>query len=311
MAGGRTLLGDLVREFRPRPPSFELRFETPAGRQAQVDFAYFEVAFDDAPEQRHIVWLFSLVLGHRRYLWARFFLHQDLAVSCAAHGGLRASGRGAGRDSVRPDEDGGVRRGQDEPTSSTTRSCWRWPTTTASSHGPVARTEPNQRQSRTALSLHPPGLLPGRALSQPRRPECPAQHWLDTVANVRVHGTTQRVVAEHFAEERPSPDGRPRWPSMRRSDSSGGSATTAWCRWAEPYSVPDGTRKRVVEVQMSPDPGTLLRGRTLIAVHPLLEGRHQRSLLRGTAARSERRSGNGRGAVIRSPRRASAWPAGP
>src|ERR1700751_5223080 len=28
------------------------------------------------------------------------------------------------------------------------------------------------------------------------------QHWLDTVANVRVHGTTQRVVAEHFAEER-------------------------------------------------------------------------------------------------------------
>src|SRR3546814_4376760 len=25
--------------------------------------------------------------------------------------------------------------------------------------------------------------------------------WLDTVANVRVHGTTQRVVAEAFAEE--------------------------------------------------------------------------------------------------------------
>ena len=26
--------------------------------------------------------------------------------------------------------------------------------------------------------------------------------WLDTVANVRVHGTTQRVVIEAFAEER-------------------------------------------------------------------------------------------------------------
>ena len=27
--------------------------------------------------------------------------------------------------------------------------------------------------------------------------------WLDTVANVRRHGTTDRIVAEHFAEERP------------------------------------------------------------------------------------------------------------
>ena len=29
------------------------------------------------------------------------------------------------------------------------------------------------------------------------------RHWLDTVANVRVHATTRRVVAEHFAEEHP------------------------------------------------------------------------------------------------------------
>ena len=28
--------------------------------------------------------------------------------------------------------------------------------------------------------------------------------WLDTVANVRLHGTTDRVVAEHFADERAS-----------------------------------------------------------------------------------------------------------
>jgi len=29
------------------------------------------------------------------------------------------------------------------------------------------------------------------------------RQWLDQVANVRVHATTRRVVAEHFAEERP------------------------------------------------------------------------------------------------------------
>lgn len=88
-AGGRTALGDVVRAVRPRLPSFELRFElrfeTPPGRQAQVDFAPFEVEFDEAPGQRHIVWLFSLVLGHSRYLWARYVLHQDLVSVLRCH----------------------------------------------------------------------------------------------------------------------------------------------------------------------------------------------------------------------------------
>ncbi|WP_038759005.1 helix-turn-helix domain-containing protein, partial [Burkholderia pseudomallei] len=71
--GGRTALGDLVREVRPpRQRGFEVRFETPAGHQAQVDFAHFNVEFDDAPGQRRSIWLFSIVLGHSRYLWGRF-----------------------------------------------------------------------------------------------------------------------------------------------------------------------------------------------------------------------------------------------
>jgi transposase len=63
--GARTSLADVVRDFRPRLPSFELRFETPAGRQAQVDFA--------------------LVLGHSRYLWARYVVHQDLVSVLRCH----------------------------------------------------------------------------------------------------------------------------------------------------------------------------------------------------------------------------------
>jgi transposase len=48
--GGRTALGDLVREVRPpRQRGFEVRFETAAGHQAQVDFAHFNVEFDDRP----------------------------------------------------------------------------------------------------------------------------------------------------------------------------------------------------------------------------------------------------------------------
>jgi hypothetical protein len=44
----------------------------PPGEQAQVDLARFEVAFTDEPGVTRIVWLFSLVLGHSRLIWARF-----------------------------------------------------------------------------------------------------------------------------------------------------------------------------------------------------------------------------------------------
>ena len=62
---------DCVRELRPaRSAGFEVRFETPPGEQAQVDFAQFQVEFADEPGVKRIVWLFSMVLGHSRMLWA-------------------------------------------------------------------------------------------------------------------------------------------------------------------------------------------------------------------------------------------------
>ena len=85
-SGGLTVLGDFVRAVRPQPaPAFELRFETAAGEQAQVDFAHFKVVFEDEPDQVRIVWLFSLVLGHSRYLWARFVVHQDVQTVLRCH----------------------------------------------------------------------------------------------------------------------------------------------------------------------------------------------------------------------------------
>jgi hypothetical protein len=42
------------------------------------------------------------------------------------------------------------------------------------------------------------------------------------------------------------------------------------------YSVPDATRKRVVEVQNHPREIRIFEDRKLIAVHPVLDGRNQR-----------------------------------
>jgi transposase len=77
-AGGYTAVKRAVRELRPDPVTpFEVRFETPPGEQAQVDFARSVVTFTDEPGLTRIVWLFSLVLGHSRLIWARFVVHQE------------------------------------------------------------------------------------------------------------------------------------------------------------------------------------------------------------------------------------------
>ena len=62
-----------------------MRFETPPGRQAQVDFAHFRTVFTDEPGTERILRLFSLVLGHSRMLWAHFVLHQDLPTLLRCH----------------------------------------------------------------------------------------------------------------------------------------------------------------------------------------------------------------------------------
>ena len=47
------------------------------------------------------------------------------------------------------------------------------------------------------------------------------------------------------------------------------------------YSVPDATRKRVVEVHSLADEIRIFEAGRLIATHPVLEGRHQRRLTPG------------------------------
>ena len=77
---------DFLRDVRPPPsPGYEVRLETPPGEQGQVDFAQFQVVFTDEPETPRVVWLFSMVLGCSRLIWARFVVHQDMATVLRCH----------------------------------------------------------------------------------------------------------------------------------------------------------------------------------------------------------------------------------
>jgi transposase len=93
-AGGYTAVKDFLRTIRPKAlQAFERRFETPPGKQAQVDFAFFRTVFTDQPDAERIIWLFSMVLGHSRMMWGRFVAHQDLqTVLCCHIGAFEALG---------------------------------------------------------------------------------------------------------------------------------------------------------------------------------------------------------------------------
>ena len=72
--GGYKRVLDYVRATRPREPvEAPVRFETPAGRQGQVDFGTFTLPWG----RRHAL---VIVLGYSRLLWLRFYPRQTMAV---------------------------------------------------------------------------------------------------------------------------------------------------------------------------------------------------------------------------------------
>lgn len=72
--GGYTQMKALVRQLRPCPvPEPVVRFETPPGLQAQVDFAEFSLPWG----RRHAL---VVVLGYSRLMWVKFYPRQTMAV---------------------------------------------------------------------------------------------------------------------------------------------------------------------------------------------------------------------------------------
>jgi hypothetical protein len=110
-AGGYTAVKRAVRGVRPDPvASFEVRFETAPGEQAQVDLARFEVEFTDEPGVKRIglavllgAWLLSLDLGPLRRAPGH-------AIGPALpHRSAGSDRRRTARNSLRPHEDRGHR----------------------------------------------------------------------------------------------------------------------------------------------------------------------------------------------------------
>lgn len=302
--GGYTAVTDFLREARPTPrPGFEVRFETGAGEQGQVDFAHFQVVFTDEPSTSRVVWLFSMVLGYSRLIWGRFVIHQDLATVLRCHVAAFEALGGAPREILYDrmktavtgeGETGGIiynaalidlaRHYGFHP-----RACKAY---RAKTKGKVERPFRYIRED----------FFLGRSFKNLEDLNAQLRHWLDTVANSRVHATTRRVVNETFAEERahlrqlPLASFRAVLRLERRISRDGMISVGG-----NFYSVPDATRRRAVEVHTLANEVHIFEDGALIATHLVLEGRHQRRLEPGhrkTQAIPRRLAGGGQAGVV-------------
>jgi transposase len=203
--GGYTAVTDFLREARPAPvPPFEVRFETPPGEQAQVDFAQFEVIFADEPGAVRKVWLFSLMLGYSRLIWARFVAHQDLQTVLRCHMAAFAALGGVPREILYDRMKTAVIGEDGDAHIVYNRALIEF----AGHYGfsPKAcrpyRAKTKGKVERPFRYIREDFYL---ARSFRNLDDLNAQlgHWLGTVANPRLHATTRRIVNEAFAEEKP------------------------------------------------------------------------------------------------------------
>ena len=246
--GGYSTITEFLRGVRPpgNDGVFERRFETPPGRQVQVDFAFFKTEFTDEPGAERIIWLFSLVLGHSRMMWARFVAQQDLATVLRCHVAAFEALGGVPEqilyDRMKPavlgevDERGIVYNDKLLALAAhygfMPKACRPY---RAKTKGKVERPFRYVRED----------FFLARSFRNLDDLNAQFSQWLDQVANRRLHGTTGRIVAEHFAEERPSLKGLPAGPynavlRLERRITREGMVSVG----GNLYSVPEGRGKR-------------------------------------------------------------------
>lgn len=196
--GSLTQLKLFVRRVRPQPPPEPVRrFETPPGKQAQVDFARFRLPWG-------VRYALLVVLGYSRLLWLCFSPRQDMATLFA---GLEAAFTAFGGvpaellfDQMRAVVVRDLRlNGRTLTTNAEFRrfaAHWGFQIRAcrpyrAKTKGKVERPIRYLRQS----------FFYGRAFASDADLNAQAERWLATVANQRLHQTTHARPQERFERE--------------------------------------------------------------------------------------------------------------
>lgn len=197
-AGGLSQLKCYVRRVRPRPPVEPLvRFETPPGHQAQVDFA--ECRF---PWGKRFALL--VVLGYSRVLWVQFYRRQTMATVMQGLEAAFAYVGGVPRELLFDQlkavivEDQRVGGGKVLENPEFLRFAAHWDFRIRACRPYRAKTKGKVERPVHYLRHN---FLYGREFLGDADLNAQCLAWLDGTANVRVHGTTHEVPHVRFERD--------------------------------------------------------------------------------------------------------------
>ena len=279
-SGGYTILKDWLHPQRAAASASAVRrFETPPGKQAQVDWGH--LGYLDLDGRSHQVWGFTITLGYSRRLWSQAALDQKLGTLLRMH-------EAAFQDW------GGV---PEEILYDRMRTIWQ---------GSDDRDEiiwhPMFLDFARYWGFRPRLCRPYRAQTkgkiesgvkyvrrnfvcglQGREPSClmdfntELRQWVDTVANRRVHGTTCEPVVARWDGERLSMQPLNGRPSYSYSDEELRKvARDAYVSWhASRYSVPWQYAGKEVWIREQAGAVEVHYGGERIATHPRAAHKHQ------------------------------------
>jgi transposase len=196
--GGYSQLKTFVQRVRPTPPPEPvIRFETPAGRQAQVDFARFRFAWG-------IRYALLVVLGYSRLLWCRFYARQDMATlmdgledAFLAFGGVPQELLFDQMKAVIT-RDLRIEGGALVHNAEFLRFAHHWGFTPRACRPYRAQTKGKVERPVRYLRGN---FVYGRTFLHDADLDQQRQAWLDRVANVRLHGTTRERPRDRFDRE--------------------------------------------------------------------------------------------------------------
>jgi len=273
--GGMTILRDYVRRIRPPKRPVYLKLHFAPGECAQVDWgAYGTVAVDNT---RRRLSFFVMVLAFSRQIYVEFTVSQTMEHFLACHEHAFAAWGGVPSKIMADNLKSAVLQRLAGAAPIFNPRYLDFARHYGFTIAPCNVGRGNEKgRVESGVGYVKKNFLRGIELTDFSTIQAAAQVWLDTIANVRIHGETQQRPVDLFAQERPHLGPlNPHPYDIAHTSTSVASSQFRIALDTNQYSVPATYAHRRLTVKAYPDRVCIYFDNQLIARHPRRYGRHQ------------------------------------